>query len=50
LPLRTKNPTQQSKNFANPGLRAVKALNQDFALEARQQIWMVHPDGESSDG
>jgi hypothetical protein len=25
-------------------------INPDFALEARQQIWMVHPDGESLDG
>jgi hypothetical protein len=22
----------------------------DFAMEARQQVWMVHPDAESSDG
>jgi hypothetical protein len=25
-------------------------LNPDFAMEARQQVWTVHPDGESSDG
>ena len=25
-------------------------FNPDFAMEARQQVWMIHPDGESSDG